>query len=213
MRKSRRSPRQPVPRGLLLRYLIVLAGSEPLVWRRIVIPASFSFWDFHVAIQDAMGWQDSHLHEFEVVDPNSGMTFRVGIPDPEYPNDRPTSAAWIEFPLEFIRRDQFPMRYTYDFGDDWQHALIFEGFEQRDGRKRAKPECIGGAGACPPEDCGGVRGYSDLLAALADPAHPEHDEWLEWTGGPIDSAAFSPSDVQFDDPEKRWRLAFDEDMR
>jgi hypothetical protein len=202
-----------MPRGVLLRYLIVLAGSEPLVWRRIAIPATYSFWDFHVAIQDAMGWRDVHLHQFEVVDPKTGKTFRVGIPDPDYPEDRPTSAGWNEFPLEFIRSDQHPMRYTYDFGDGWRHALIFEGYEQRDARRRMKPECIDGAGACPPEDCGGVHGYRDLLAALADPTHPGHGQWLEWAGGPIDPAAFSPSDVRFDDPEKRWRLAFDGDGR
>ena len=67
----------------MLQYLVVLAGTDPLVCRRIRIPASYSFWDLHVAIQDAMGWLDYHLHEFRVPNPHSGTILRLGIPDEE----------------------------------------------------------------------------------------------------------------------------------
>lgn len=205
-----RQPRDgPVPPRLVLQYLVVLAGTDPLVWRRIRVPATYSFWDLHVAIQDAMGWLDYHLHEFRVLDPRSGTVMKLGIPDPEGWDESRPVAGWLEFPLDYAVGDAPPMRYSYDFGDDWQHAVIFEGFEQVPGRRKLRPECLSGAGACPPEDCGGTHGYTELLATLADPAHPEHAEYLEWTGGPIDPTSFSSGQVEFDDPQKRWRIAFE----
>ena len=198
----------PVPPGLMLQYLVVLAGTNPLVWRRIQVPATYSFWDLHVAIQDAMGWLDCHLHRFRVLDPGSGTAMLLGIPDSDVPNDLSVAAGWMEFPLDFTAGDLPPMHYTYDFGDNWDHAVIFEGFEQAGG-PRTGPECVGGAGACPPEDSGGSHGYANLLAAIADPGHPEHRDSIEWTGGPLDPTAFSATDVHFDDPQERWRIAFE----
>lgn len=205
-----RQPRDgPVPPELMLQYLVILAGTDPLVWRRIRVPASYSFWDLHVAIQDSMGWLDYHLHEFRVLDPRSGTTLKLGIPDDEGWDDAPLVADWLEFPLDYAFDNPPPMQYTYDFGDGWSHAVVFEGFEQASGRRKPRPECVGGGGRCPPEDCGGVRGYMRLLATMADPEHPEHDECLEWAGGSIDPARFSASAVRFDDPAKRWRIAFE----
>jgi hypothetical protein len=193
----------------MLQYLVVLAGTDPLVWRRIRIPATYSFWDLHVAVQDAMGWLDCHLHQFRVLDPRSGTTVLIGIPDDEVPDDRSVVAGWREFPLDYMVGDAPPMHYLYDFGDDWQHALLFEGFEQGD-RRRKKPQCIAGAGACPPEDSGGADYYAMLLAAVADSAHPEHEHALAVFGGLPDPSLFSVADVRFDDPKKRWHVAFDE---
>ena len=191
----------------MLQYLIVLAGTDPLVWRRIRVPATYTFWDFHVAIQDAMGWADSHLHQFQVVDPRSGTTAVLGIPDPDLPTDRSVTPEWQELLLDYAEGDHSPIRYTYDFGDDWQHAVIFEGFEQAD-RRRKKPQCVGGFGACPPEDSGGPYHYAMLLDALADPDHPDHYEFLESYGRPFDPLAFSVKGVRFHDPKQRWRQVF-----
>ena len=198
----------PVPPGLMLQYLVVLAGTNPLVWRRIRVPATYSFWDLHVAIQDAMGWLDYHLHRFRVLDLRSGTAMMLGIPDPELEKDPSVTADWTEFPLDFASGDPPPIHYTYDFGDDWDHAVIFEGYEQASHGKTG-PECIGGAGACPPEDCGGMHGYTNLLAALADPDHPEHGDLMEWAGERVDPEAFSVADVHFDDPRRRWYIAFE----
>ena len=199
---------EPVPPGLMLQYLVVLAGTDPLVWRRVRVPAAYTFWDLHVALQDAMGWLDYHLHLFQVLDPRSGTVMTLGIPDPDELDSPSVTADWTESPLDFASEGAPPIQYTYDFGDDWRHAVIFEGFEQS-GRRDAKPECVGGAGACPPEDCGGSHGYARLLAALADPNHPEHGQFTEGVGGPLDPSFFSVTDVQFDDPKKRWHIAFD----
>ena len=192
------------PADLLLQYLVVLAGTDPLVWRRIRVPADYTFWDLHVAIQDAMGWSDHHLHEFRV---SSGTIAAFGIPDPDMPGDRTVGAVWTEFPLDYTPGHPPPIQYIYDFGDDWVHAVVFEGFEQATS-KPVGPECVGGGGACPPEDCGGPQGYADLLEALADPNHPEHEDLLDWAGGPVDPVSFSPKDVLFDDPKERWQNAF-----
>ena len=199
---------RPVPPGLMLQYLVVLAGTDPLVWRRIRVPATYAFWDLHVAIQDAMGWLDYHLHEFRVVDPRPGTTMLIGLPDPDGFDDRSVTPDWTEFPLDYASGSPPPIQYAYDFGDDWQHALIFEGFEQADGRRK-KPQCVAGGGACPPEDCGGSHGYAEFLAAIADPEHPEHEAMLEWVGGPFDPSTFDAGNVRFDDPKKRFAIAFE----
>ena len=99
-----------------------------------------------------------------------------------------------------------PVRYSYDFGDDWKHALEFENVLASDGR--AYPRCVAGAGACPPEDVDGARGYSEFLVAIQEADHPEHREMLDWVGGSFDPRAFAPADVGFDDPKKRWHNAF-----
>jgi hypothetical protein len=79
-------------------FLIVLPKTDPLVWRRIQMPVSYSFWDLHVAIQDAMGWKDYHLHEFTVIDPTTRRVKRIGIPDDEMPGKRCLS-GW-KVPIE-----------------------------------------------------------------------------------------------------------------
>lgn len=87
--------------------------------------------------------------------------------------------------------------------------MIFEDFVHVDAGE-SRPECLGGAGACPPEDSGGPHGYAELLIALGDPNHPEHDETMGWVGRQIDPHHFSVDDVRFDDPEERWRIAFED---
>lgn len=94
--------------------------------------------------------------------------------------------------LEQVAPDaQSKIRYTYDFGDDWEHDILVEKALDRD-ETASYPRCTGGRRAAPPEDCGGVWGYADLVEALTDPAHPEHGDKLEWLG--LDDAAqFDPT--------------------
>lgn len=133
-------------------FLVILVGTNPLVWRRILVGDDVSFWDFHVAIQDAMGWEDYHLHEFRLVDPRTGRQIRIGIPDEEFPEDRPCLAGWKVpvsdyFSWEAVAKG-LPARYVYDFGDDWHHLVILEDVVPRGARRY--PRCVAGAGACPP---------------------------------------------------------------
>ena len=105
------------------------------------------------------------------------------------------------------------IKYEYDFGDGWDHAILFEAILLK--AKGAKyPKCVGGERACPPEDCGGTPGYCRLLEILQDPTHPEHEEYNEWLKGhaknyyPYEPDHFDPEEVRFDNPKKRWRNAF-----
>jgi hypothetical protein len=193
----------------VLQFLIILVGTDPLVWRRIQVPGKYSFWDLHVAIQDAMGWKDYHLHEFKVAD-REGRVERVGIPDEDGFDDRPRLPGW-EVPIAnwFGYYGAQPALYNYDFGDDWDHVVAYEGMHSAvSGTKY--PRCLAGACACPPEDCGGVSGYAEFLHAIRDRRHPEHRAMLDWIGRPFDPNDFDPSQVSFDDPRKRWKRAFQE---
>ena len=169
------------------------------------MPAGYSFWDLHVAIQDAMGWKDYHLHEFTVVDSKTGRVKRIGIPDDEAPDERPCLAGWNVPIGRYLTYGTDPVRYRYDFGDGWEHVVEFEEMLPAEA---VYPRCIGGAGACPPEDVGGTRGYSDFLRKIANHRHPERADLLRWAGGAFDPHAFDPTEVRFDDPAERWKIAF-----
>jgi len=189
-------------------FLIVLPRTNPLVWRRIQVPEGYSFWDLHVAIQDSMGWKDYHLHEFVVTVAKTGVAIRIGIPDDELPDERPCLAGWTVPIGRYLTHGTDPVRYRYDFGDDWEHTLEFEELVPADAG--AYPRCVDGAGACPPEDVGGTHGYTEFLQAISNRRHPEHRPMSEWAGGAFDAKAFDPKAIKFDDPRKRWKAAFQE---
>jgi len=206
------NPRQG--RVLQLRVELLLL-SRP-VWRVIQVPEHYSFWDLHVAIQDAMGWEDRHLHGFTVDHPIDGRRYRFGIPD-----DSPFTASGSMAPgwewkiVEFFLPDHAPALYSYDFGDDWQHELTLESILDRDPDK-IYPICIDGAGACPLEDCGGPPGYEQLVEALTDPGNRQHAETIEWAQQYCDVKDFDPArfvseNVVFCDPAQRWHDTFEDD--
>jgi hypothetical protein len=207
---KRRQQRAPHPRptegiDTVLRFTVMLEEAEPPIWRRIEIPATYDFWGLHVAIQDAMGWLDSHLHEFEVTGPSTGDVVRVGIPDDEFPDERPMAPGWVLPVAPYFREPGVTVRYVYDFGDDWVHRVTFEGRSRRAAEAKY-PRCVGGARRCPPKDCGGIGGFEEFLAAIADPQHDEHEAMLTWAGGAYDADDFDPAAVHFDDPAKRLRM-------
>jgi len=204
--KPKRQPARKI--GRAYQFLIVLPNTTPLVWRRIQVPESYSFWDLHVAIQDAMGWKDYHLHEFTVVDSKTSQVVRIGIPDDEMPEGRPCLAGWKVPITRYLTHGGDPARYRYDFGDDWEHTLEFEDVVPTDGG--AYPRCLAGAGACPPEDVGGTHGYAEFLRVIRDDRHPEYEAMVQWSGGSFDPHAFSPQSVSFDNPQDRWRTAFED---
>jgi len=163
----------------ILSLKITLRGIRPRIWRRLVMPAASSLGDLHFAIQAAMGWDTSHLHVFKVGREHYG--------DPEFVDEVSDEERLT---LAAVRRSGINrFLYTYDFGDDWEHDVLIEKRAPRP--DPAAPEvCVAGARKCPPEDCGGVFGYYDLLDALADPGHPGHAERLEWLEGAFDPEAF-----------------------
>ncbi|MFQ5898082.1 MAG: plasmid pRiA4b ORF-3 family protein [Candidatus Methylomirabilia bacterium] len=193
--------------GSVYEFTVVLGEIEPDIWRRIQVPESYSFWDLHVAIQDAMGWQDYHLHSFDVAVPRTGEQVRIGIPDEDFADEMPTLPGWDVSIADFFVEAGTRAPYLYDFGDSWEHTVTLERVLPRQERKRY-PRCIAGERHCPPEDCGGVWGYEEFLQAIRDPEHEEHESMLEWVGGSFDPEAFDPRKVRFDSPRERWKIAF-----
>ena len=193
---------------LIFQFKIHLDGITPSIWRKIQVPGNYSFWDLHVAIQDAMGWLDYHLHEFQLKGPTTQDVIRIGIPDDDFDWSRETLPGW-KVPLsDYFTEDNRAAKYTYDFGDDWIHWIALEKIEPVD-LQQDYPRCLGGERACPPEDVGGVWGYSTFLEIIGDPEHEEHESMLEWVGGDYSPEKFDPSEVWFDDPSERWKFAFE----
>ena len=134
-----------------------------------------------------MGWTDSHLHQFM-----AGGRF-YGMPDPDF--DFPEILDEQEFKLnQLLRKEKDSINYEYDFGDGWEHKITLEKILPLD-PDTALPLCIKAKGACPPEDVGGIWGYYNLLEALNDPDHPEHEDYKEWIGGDFDPDAYDIKEV------------------
>jgi hypothetical protein len=163
---------------------ITLLRTKPPIWRRILVPASMTLAELHEAIQAVMGWYDSHLHAFDL-----GGT-QYGDPDTmeDVENERRVTLVSI------IKMGATKFRYTYDFGDDWEHEIVIEKPPPAN-PAQPLPVCIAGKRNAPPEDCGGPWGYEEMLAILADPAHPEHGDKQDWLGAPFDPEAFSVADA------------------
>lgn len=171
----------------IYQFRIDLEGIRPPIWRRILIPGTSTMRDLHQAIQDVMGWEDYHLHQFMVADPFSGQPITMENHDEE------TKIIEDWFTMET------PMgSYTYDFGDNWEHIIKLEKITSLDA-DATYPQCIKGKMACPPEDCGGVWGYQEMLDILKDPKHEEYEETVEWMGEDFDPERFKPQDVVFRD--------------
>lgn len=188
-------------------FKIVLKGTKPPVWRRIQVPETYTFWDLHVAIQDAMGWEDYHLHEFELVNPLTGIKTAIGLPDEELGYDREILPGWKQKIADWFSFENRLADYRYDFGDNWEHIVELEKILPRENNVNY-PRCVDGKRACPPEDCGGAWGYEDFLEAIKNPKHERHEELLKWIGGEFDPEHFDPEEVMFDDPAKRRKMAF-----
>ncbi len=166
----------------LYQMKVTLTGSKPPIWRRLIVNDNTRLDHMHDILQAAMGWDDYHLHQFRV-----GDTY-YGVPDPEY-------AVFFEIMDErkFCLRDLIsePKKsfvYEYDFGDSWEHKILLEKILPPGSHET--PVVIKGKKACPPEDCGGIWGYEELLKALQDPEDEEHEAMLDWVGGEFDPDEF-----------------------
>ena len=145
--------------------------SEPPVWRRVLVPSDVTLADLHEVIQQAMGWENYHMHVFST----GGREYGSQDRELGHASDRNVLLSQV-----FTRRGN-RVRYTYDFGDDWGHDIVLE--ETRAAApQETYPSCLAGKGACPPEDCGGAWGYAELKEILADPSHKGHQDMLEWLG-------------------------------
>jgi hypothetical protein len=174
----------------ILRLKVQLMDVRPPVWRRLEVPAALTLAEFHDVLQSVFGWDDAHLHAFERPVPQDERG-RGG----RQRRDRVSDGRERRLRVGALLVQQGDvLHYRYDFGDDWDHGIVLE--ERLDPvNGLAYPRCTGGRRATPPEDCGGAPGYQNLLAALADPAHPEHDDLLAWVPEGFDPAAFSAAEA------------------
>jgi hypothetical protein len=170
----------------IFELVVELQDVRPAVIRLIQVPGETPLAELHQVVQVAMGWTNSHLHEFDV----NGA--RYGQPDPDWDVGEVGDEA--KAALFRLAGQGDRLAYVYDFGDGWTHTLVVEKVLSPEPGVRY-PRCISGRRACPPEDVGGPWGYDGFLQAMADPAHPEHDERAEWAGGPFDPAAFDLDEV------------------
>ncbi|MBU3968255.1 MAG: plasmid pRiA4b ORF-3 family protein [Euryarchaeota archaeon] len=187
-------------------FKITLQGIKPPVWRRIQVPETCTFWDMHVAIQDVMGWSDYHLHEFEIMNPSTGLEVNIGLPDDEF--GRKVLVGRNQKIADYFSMENPLADYFYDFGDNWEHKIKLEKILPRE-KTVDYPICIKGKRACPPEDVGGIGGYEDFLEIIKNPDHEEYEEMLEWAGGEFDPEYFDCEEVSFDDPGKRLKMALE----
>ena len=183
----------------ICQFKISLKYSNPLIWRRIQVSVDYTFWTLHCAIQDAMGWSDGHLHGFRFINKkNNYNAINIGIlmpdDDVEYMErliDERTAIIDDYFGKIFKQ-----CVYEYDFGDGWEHTVVLEKIIPAEPKEKY-PKIIAGANACPPEDCGGIGGYYDMLEILNDPKNPEHNDIREWLGLEGDDI-FNPTNFQID---------------
>lgn len=184
-------------RTYLLR--LELDYAEPKIWREIAVPASISLDRLHDVIQIAMDWEDKHLHMFNVRD----EFYAEGI------EDSPRSMPESEFRLDdLIKRKGQSLSYFYDFGDSWSHTVTVADSRWQLPGHSLPILCVGGERSRPPEDVGGVPGYEDFLASLANPSHEEHRTNLDWVGGAFDPEHFDIMAVN-SELAKYWRWSRD----
>jgi hypothetical protein len=175
----------------ILEIEVFLAETEPRIWRRFEVRDDITLAKLHDVLQAVMGWYDCHLHQFRDMEET-----RYG------PRDDDMDPEWDADVIEertVKLRHVMPevgsrLLYEYDFGDDWVHGLEVVKVGPAEPGTRY-PRCLSGERACPPEDVGGVYGFYEMLEALANPKHEEHDSYLEWLGGGYDPQAFDLDQV------------------
>ncbi|MFC4912387.1 plasmid pRiA4b ORF-3 family protein [Actinomadura gamaensis] len=170
------------------RIKVTLTGLRPPIWRRLEVPSAMPLDALHLVLQAAFGWENYHMWSFET---GSGT---YGVADREL-GFRSAATARLQ---QVAARPKDTIVYLYDFGDSWEHEILVEAVAPAEPGV-AYPRCLTGRRAGPPEDCGGVWGYGDLIEILADPDHEDHAERLEWLGldsaDEFDPAAFDAAEV------------------
>lgn len=179
---------------------ITLDWIEPIVMRRLEVPLDLRLDRLHQTLQAAMGWTDSHLWGFEA----GGGSFGPPMPHDGF-GDSPINASKVTLQGVLEDTGTKTIHYTYDYGDNWEHVIEVEQIDEA----RADllyPRLLAASGACPPEDVGGAPGYEEFLAALEDPSHERHAEFVEWHGETFDPNAvdIEAIDVELRHLAKRW---------
>ena len=166
----------PIPSAAVHELSVILDDAEPTIWRQILVPSEVTLTRLHAILQIALGWQDCHLHVFEI----AGK--RYGEPSREDFDEHPIDERMIR--LGAVAKAGESFSYQYDFGDSWDHTIKIRSVAAVSGPAFAR--CTHGSRACPPEDVGGVWGYARMLAVLRDPDDEEYESYLMWAGPDFD---------------------------
>ncbi|MGK5086156.1 plasmid pRiA4b ORF-3 family protein [Bdellovibrionota bacterium FG-2] len=190
------SKKTSLKQGQVIQLKVSLRESDPLIWRRFIVPATMTLAKLHDVLQIVMGWQNSHLSRFEV----NGVDYTDDEPEfKDEPEVKPLSTK-----ISDIAEQAETFLYLYDYGDGWEHEITIEKISKKDDCLHY-PICIGGENACPPEDCGGMGGYYEKLEEYADEDNEGHESTKMWLGGYFDSTTFDPNRINRDMLwEKKW---------
>ena len=181
-----RDPERETTTGEVYQLKITLMETKPPIWRRIQVP-DCTLGALHEVIQTVMGWTQGHMHQFIINNEYYGeAVFGEMEPDLKMKDEVGIRLSQI---IKGVKK-QVRFLYEYDFGDGWQHEILFEKTVEAE-PKGKYPRCLEGERACPPEDVGGVWGYVDFLEAIGNPKHEQHREMKEWVGGKFDPEKFS----------------------
>ena len=171
----------------IFQFKISLKGSEPKIWRRFQTEDDLMFFDLHYIIQAVMGWENDHLYQF-IVEKNRCIGDPEMLESDDIMDDGKTKLS------DIFNEPKTKIIYEYDFGDGWEHELVLEKILEKD-PKQHYPVCLEGKLNCPPEDCGGIYGFNNMMQIFKDEKHPEHEDIKEWVGENYDPDYFDPEDV------------------
>jgi len=164
---------------------ISLNRLKPKIWRRVLVSPDMLLPDFHRVIQTTMGWTNSHLHHFI-----KGHTFyTLKMQDDDF-WDTMDNVEYSKMKIsDLLKKEKEKILYEYDFGDSWEHTILLEKILQSDPSEQL-PVCLAGKNNGPPEDCGGVWGYANMIEILSNPKHEEYEQYMEWLEEEFDPSQF-----------------------
>jgi hypothetical protein len=160
---------------------------QPQIWRRVLVEPSIRLGALHDVIQGAMGWTDSHLHRFDA----DGKQYTAPFDEPFERGQRDETNVLLRRVLPEVSSS---IRYEYDFGDSWFHTITLEDVLPAD-TTLTYPAVIDGERACPPEDCGSLGGYDDIVRALKGERVDEMEELLAWLPPGYNPEVFSVAEA------------------
>lgn len=194
----------------IFRLRVVLSGTKPVIWRLVQVPGTAKLGWLHAVLQVAMGWTNSHLHQFDV---NGTLYSDTRHNYAEFEGDPEILEEW-KFSLQQVAaRAGETLGYEYDFGDSWRHEITIEQILPPDTVGAKQALCLGGACACPPEDCGGIWGYAKLLRILKNRKHPEHKAMKSWLGRPFDPEFFDVEEISAWLSRLKWPRVTESQLR
>ena len=150
-------------KGYAYQLKVSLKKAKPPIWRRILVQDDITLHGLHQIIQAVMGWTDTHLYEFQL----GKVLFELGDEEEwESSKFREIHDSREVLLGNVLSKEGPKLDYTYDFGDNWEHSILLEKVLEEE--TLASPKCLKGKRACPPEDCGGIERYIELVEWLKD---------------------------------------------